>query len=380
MNVVITGAGLLTTLGIGRETAFRWLLSGQAGDGEIPSFDPVKYLGDKGLRHWDRTALLLGSGAQLALAEAGLGAGQSVYAPEELGVVIGSTHGSIQAIAEFDQESVKEGPQYVNPADFANTTINQPAGRVSMQFNMPGLNTTISTGLASALDALDYAAGMLERGRIGALLCGAALGKSPEINEGYTKAGRMIPPGAGAIPFSTGRRGPALAEGGAMFVLETAPAAAKRGAAPLARLSGYGCAFTTAADGVQEAVAAALASAQLPAQGVSCVIAFASGSPAVDLEEGHALRDLGIRAPVTAPKAATGDCLEASGAIGVAVAIEALRTGRIPPIARLSAVDPDFADLDLVRGQPRAAVLAHALVTARDPEGPCSAVIVSRAH
>jgi hypothetical protein len=175
MKIVITGVGALATVGIGARSVFDGMFQeGVEANGEIDGFDPTVFLGKKGIRHFDRTALLLASAARLALDQSRFASAD--YAPDEIGIVVGSTHGSIQAICEFDQESVRDGPDYVNPQDFANTVINAPASRVAMLYQATGLNTTISTGTASSLDALAYSISMMRLSRAKAILCGAAPG------------------------------------------------------------------------------------------------------------------------------------------------------------------------------------------------------------
>jgi len=376
MKVAITGVGVLSTLGIGASSVFENMLQGQvSADGEIPGFDATVFLGDKGLRHFDRTALVLASAARLAAQQSDLST--AGYAPEEIGVVVGSTHGSIQAITEFDQEAVREGPNYVNPQDFANTVISQPASRVSVIFNATGLNTTIATGGASALDALAYGLTMLRLGRVSTLLCGSALGRSSEIEGSYAKAGKLIISANGVGPFATGRKGAKLGEGGAVFVLENEERARKRGARPLAVVSGVGSFFGGGSAGLVRAMKEALRTAELTPGEISCVISYASGSLDGDGEEGQAIGELFPGVPVTAPKSQTRDCLEASGAIHMAVSLLSIQTGKIPPIAKLENVDPAFSRLDLVCGKPREASIQHVLVNARDESGHNAAVIVS---
>jgi 3-oxoacyl-[acyl-carrier-protein] synthase II len=377
MRILITGVGVLTTVGIGASRTFENMLLGQAsGRPEIPDFDPKLFLGNRGIRHFDRTGLLLASGARLAADQRGLDT--AGYRPEEFGVVVGSTHGSIQAIAEFDQEAVREGPNYVNPQDFANTVINAPASRVSIMFGYTGLNSTIASGAASALDALNYGLSMLRSRRIGVLLCGCALGYSREIAEGYGRIGKMVPAGDGCVPFASGRRGATLAEGAAVFVLEEEASALSRGAHPLAVVAGVGSAFSTDASGLTTAMKQALAQAELGPEQISCIVSFASGSPAGDFEEGEALGGLFDGIPVTAPKSLTGDCLEASGAIHLAVAVHSIQGGKIPPIARLQNIDPAFSRLDLVRGAPRQGPVDHVLVNAREDSGHCASAVISK--
>jgi 3-oxoacyl-[acyl-carrier-protein] synthase II len=378
MKIVITGVGLLTTVGLGACPTFENMLLGQASpSGEIPAFNPTAFLGNRGIRHFDRTALLLASAAHLAVDQSGLES--AGYRPDEIGVVIGSTHGSIQAIAEFDQEAVREGPNYVNPQDFANTVISQPASRLSVIFFATGLNTTIATGAASALDALAYGLTMLRLGRVGVLLCGCALGYSREIVEGYGKAGKLLLSKNGHGPFASGRKGATLAEGGAVFVLENEERARSRQAQPLAVVPGVGSAFSRGPAGVVRAMKEAIRQANLSPDQISLVVSYASGSPGGDLEEGEAIGQMFPGIPVTAPKSQTGDCLEASGAIHMAVALLSIQTGKIPPIARLESLDPAFSHLTLVTGKPKEASVRNVLVNARDESGHNASAVISEA-
>jgi 3-oxoacyl-(acyl-carrier-protein) synthase len=377
LKIAITGIGALATVGIGADRAFESLLEGQAKPGgEIPGFDPTVFLGSKGIRHFDRTALLLASAARLALDQSRFSAAD--YAPDEIGVVVGSTHGSIQAICEFDQEAVREGPDYVNPQAFANTVINAPASRVAMLYQATGLNTTISTGTSSSLDALGYSIAMMRLSRVKAIVCGAALGYSPEIALGYGAAGRLVDSDAPGVPFSAERSGSRLAEAGAVYVLEDEARARARGVVPLAEAASVGSAFASGVSGPRRAMEEALASARIDPSEVSCVFSSASGSPTGDLEEGEAILRMLGHVPVTASRSATGDCLEASGALDVALAVLALGAAKIPSIAGLGAVDPAFARLDLVRGSPRELPMRHALVNTRDESGHCASALISR--
>ena len=376
MRIAITGVGLLSNLGIGASAVFESMVAGETGkSGEIPGFDATAFLGGRGLRHFDRTALVLASAARLAAEQSDLE--KAGYGPEEIGVVVGSTHGSIQAITEFDQEAVREGPNYVNPQDFANTVISQPASRVSVIFNATGLNTTIATGEASAIDALAYGMTMLRLGRVSALLCGSALGTSSEIEGSYAKAGKMIISSNGVGPFAAGRKGPKLGEGGAVMVLEDENRARGRGARALAVISGVGSFFGNRAAGLVRAMKEAVQQAGLTPGQISCVISYASGSLHGDCEEGHAIGELFPGVPVTAPKSQTRDCLEASGAIHMAVALLSIQSVKITPIPGLDNVDAAFSRLDLVRGNARSAAVQHVLVIARDDSGHHAAVVIS---
>ena len=387
MRVAVTGIGLLCSAGLGAQPAFEALLAGTPGlAGRIPDFDPGPTLGARGIRHFDRTALLLASAATAAIDSSKLLEGE--YAPEEIGIVVGETHGSIQAITDFDQEALREGPRYINPQAFCNTVINAPAGRVAIRFGITGVNSTLSSGAASSLDAVAYALTLMQAGQIRAAICGAALGYSSEIELGYRRAGILGDAAQAEAPFSAKRRRAVLGEGAAVVILEDVSVAESRGAPPLARIAGAASAFASGKgarkphEGLAAAMRRALAQGAVEPSELSLISSAASGSVAGDAHEAAAIRALLDGAPgsvaVTAPKSVTHECLEASGAIGLVAAVCAIQASRVPPVAGLVDVDPSAADLDLVMGEAREQRVDHVLVDAHDEAGHCAAVLVSR--
>ncbi|MGI9592262.1 MAG: beta-ketoacyl synthase N-terminal-like domain-containing protein, partial [Myxococcota bacterium] len=250
MSIAITGTGLLCSAGLGPQPVFEAMLAGAPGlPGPIADFDPAPTLGSRGIRHFDRTALLLACAATAAIDASKLLEGD--YAPEEIGIVVGETHGSIQAITDFDEEALREGPRYVNPQAFSNTVINAPAGRLAIRFGLTGANLTISTGEPSALDAVCNALALVASGQIRAAICGAALGYSSEIELGYRRAGSLGDAAQIEAPFSVKRRGPVLSEGAGVLVIEDASVAEARGVPPLARVAGAAAAFQPEQDAAQ---------------------------------------------------------------------------------------------------------------------------------
>ncbi len=185
-KIVITGIGVVAPNGIGKEEFWKNCRAGVSGikpitlfdtsayhchmGGEISNFQPEKYLGSKGLRNLDRTTLLALVATKLAIEDAQLSITEENA--HEIGVVLGSTMGSVHSISSFDIEGLREGPRYVNPALFPNTVINAPASRIAIQFGVKGLNSTIGTGFTASLDAMEYAVDMLRSGRLKAVLVG----------------------------------------------------------------------------------------------------------------------------------------------------------------------------------------------------------------
>ena len=177
-RVVITGIGVLASNAIGKDDFWKAIREGRSGikpvtlfdtsttrakmAGEITDFRAEQFLGEKGLRTFDRVTKLVLSAAKLALDDAGLKAPLDEGLSVQTGVSLGSTLGSVRSISEFDKEGLRGGPRSVNPALFPNTVINAPASQISIRFNIKGFNTTISTGFSASLDAIDYAANFIK--------------------------------------------------------------------------------------------------------------------------------------------------------------------------------------------------------------------------
>lgn len=372
---------LFSTAGIGCRQA-----------GEIRPFEPRDYLGEeRNLRPIDRTSRLLLIAAQQALAASGWT--PELRARHDLGLTLGTTFCSVRTIAEFDRRGLQLGPSHASPLDFANSVINAAAGQAAIWHDLRGVNSTISAGEASGLQAMAYASDLIRGGRASALLAGGVEELCFESFLGYFRAGRLCGsrgPGGDEypIPFDARRNGFALAEGAAMLVLEEAGAAAERGAPAIAEVLGYGSAFSVsrqedeAAGAVARAVRLALDDAGLEPEDVDAVSASASGSVEVDRWEALGLAAaLGSRAatvPVTALKAMLGEALGASGALQAVAMLGTFGDGVLPGIRGLQRLEEDFP-LAAVAAENRRVEVGRALLTAVGADGHCWALVLGAA-
>src|SRR5215210_4263056 len=280
-RVVITGAGVVSSVGDTPAALHAALCEGRSGispvklfdpkrlgsrlGGEVSDFDAQKYLGRRNRRPLDRTSRLVASAAQLALDASGWT--PEMRAERELGLVLGTMFCSVRTIAEFDRRALQLGPSYASPLDFANSVINAAAGQAAIWHDLRGINSTITGGEASGLLALAYAADLIRDGRAGALVAGGAEELCFESFLGHERAGRL---GERPVPFDARRDGFALAEGAASLMLESAEGAASRCARILATLRGHGTTFDPsigedenfAAEAVARAVRLALEDAE----------------------------------------------------------------------------------------------------------------------
>jgi 3-oxoacyl-[acyl-carrier-protein] synthase II len=356
--ILITGAGVVSSIGAGVEDFERALFAGQTGIGpsqlfgpvfgdtavtaEVRDFSPQPWLGNKGIRVLDRIARLVCVSAHMALCGTGLARTDASESDPELGLVCGTMLGSVHSITSFDWSGLVDGINYVNPMDFPNTVINSAAGQAAIKFKLSGVNSTICGAGASGLYALHYAAEFLRLGRARILLAGGAEELSEESFLGFRKNGFNSPSGS-LHPFYSKRDGTIPGEAAALLVLESAAAARAHGAQPWAEIAGFASAqdahsthvFDPRARGATEAIQMALESAAVEPAQIACIISSASGSLAGDEMEARALANvfgaLLAEIPACAPKAALGETLGAAGALGALVAAIALRRQCIPP-------------------------------------------------
>ena len=400
-NVAITGLGVISPVGTGREDFWAGLREGRTGfrditlfdtspfvvkaAGEISGFDPLVYLGKKGVRELDRSTRLICSAARLALDDARL------LIPDDnsdaVGISIGATFGSLHSISQFDRVGLTEGPRCVNPSHFPNTVINSPASQVSIRFGIKGFNTTISNGFCAGLDSLMYASDFLRLKRADTVLAGGVEELCEETFRGFYLLGCLSgSDGSEPIccPFDARRNGVTLSEGACMLVLEDMQAAQNRGADILAVVLGYGSSFDRSGgegEGLLRAVTAAMADAGCAIDEIDYISSCANSSRDLDRTETRVIRQVfgeeSRKIPVSSIKSMVGESFSASGSLSLASAVGVIRDGIIPPTVNYQVKDPECS-LDYVVNEPRKKHIRKVLITASDPYGQNSAVILGR--
>jgi 3-oxoacyl-[acyl-carrier-protein] synthase II len=400
-KIAITGLGVISPLGTGRDKFWSGLREGRTGfkeitlfdtspfavkvAGEISDFDAQAFLGKKGLRELDRSTRLVCSAARLALDDAGLGIND--VKSDQVGVSIGATFGSLHSISQFDRVGLTEGPRFVNPSHFPNTVINSPASQVSIRFGIKGFNTTISTGFCAGMDSLIYACDFLRLKRVEAVLAGGVEELCEETFQGFHMLGCLSGSDGSeqvCCPFDRRRNGVVLSEGAAVMVLEDLAAARERGADILAVVLGYGTAFDLTGGeggGLRSAVTAALADAGCTTDEIDYISSCANSSHELDRLEAKVIREIfGERSreiPVSSIKSMIGESFSASGSMSLTSAVGVLRDGIIPPTVNYHEKDAE-CELDCVPNEARREGVKRVLVTASDPYGQNSAVVLGK--
>jgi len=404
-EVVITGVGILSPVGIGKDAYWEGLIQGRSGfktitlfdtsnpnihiAGEI-DFDPVEFLGKKGLRELDRSTRLICSAAKLAIDDSRIQiTEENTYAT---GVSIGTTFGSLHSISQFDLEGLIGGPRFVNPSHFPNTVINSPASQVSIRFKIKGFNTTISTGFCSGLDAISYASDFIKMNRADVVLAGGVEELCKETFLGLYKLG-CLSGRDGSVPiccpFDARRNGIIFSEGSAILVLEEEGYALRRGANILARVMGYGNSFDPlgskdfkhAGQGLGNAITLALKEASLNPWDVEYISSCANSTRGLDMMETKVIKEVfgrhAFNIPVSSIKSMVGESLSVSGVLSLISALGVIQKGLIPPTVNYKEKDND-CDLDYVPNEARKKDINKVLVTSSDPYGFNTAVVIGR--
>jgi len=404
-EIVITGIGILSPIGIGKDSFWDALIQGKTGfrditlfdtssfntriGGEI-TFDPSEFLGKKGLRDLDRSVKLVCSAAKLAIDDSRLEITEDNT--HSIGVSVGTTFGSLHSISQFDRVGLTEGPRSVNPSHFPNTVINSPASQVSIRFNIKGFNTTISTGFCASLDAIYYAADFIKLNRADVILTGAVEELCEETFLGFHTLGYLSGSDNSepiCCPFDKRRNGIILSEGAAVLVVEDKEHATKRGAHILARVLGYGNSFdplnnrrfNLGGNGLRNAITIAMKDAAIKPDEIDYICSCANSTKELDQMETQVIRDIfgeyAHQVPVSSIKSMVGESYSASGSLALAAAVGAIQKGFIPPTVNYKEKDPE-CDLDYVPNKSREQRVNKVLVTSADPFGQNTAIVLGR--
>ena len=345
-DVVITGVGAVTPLGVGARTLHERWTSGACGirDGEAPcaDFEATDHMSAKQARRADRsTQLAITAGAE-ALAEAGW-TDELPYDAELIGCVLGTGIGGIGTLEDNHDMLRDTGASSVSPLAIPLMMSNAGSAALSLQHGLRGPVFSVVSACAAGSHAIGTALRMIQHGEADAMVTGAAEAPlTPLSRAAFAKMGAISPTGQ-SRPFDNRRDGFVMGEGAGVLVLEAGDSARARGATILGTLRGYGASgdahhiTAPCADGRggARAMQVALTDAGLEAVHIDYVNAHGTSTQLNDRAETMALKSvLGDRAtqvPVSSTKSAIGHLLGAAGAVEAVATILALRDRIAPP-------------------------------------------------
>jgi 3-oxoacyl-[acyl-carrier-protein] synthase II len=375
-RVVITGLGLVTSIGSGWRTFWEALLAGRSGIGPVTSFDttpfPVHigaevkdFVPERSLRR--QAPESMGRGSQLAVAAALMaledsGAQLGGYNRRRVGVSMGTTSGEPLVIERYNDIRKAEGLDAIPGEMLPKYPCNVIPSNIAIELELQGPCLMIPTACAAGNYAIGYGFDLIRTGRADLMLAGGADAFSRITYMGFARLGAIAR--ERCQPFDKNRQGMVPGEGAAILVLEPLDAAQARGATIYAEVLGYGLScdahHMTAAhpqgDGAVRAMAMAIKESGVGTEDIDYISAHGTGTTTNDRAESIAVRALfGDRAPkvpISSIKSMLGHTMGAASAIEAVACALALQTGMVPPTINYEEPDPE-CDLDYVPNRPR---------------------------
>jgi len=383
-RAVITGLGVLTSIGLDTPSFWKRLLEGVCGidritlfdpsgyrvqkAAEVKGFEPSRYFPPRRLKRMSRCDQLGMKAVREALTDSGLDLEKEDR--QRMGIFIGGGAGGIFSAEKYRKEMLRKGWRRARPTlllPFSTCALNDA---IAEEYQILGPRATVATACSSSATAIGCGLDAIRSGEIYAAIAGGSESLSEVTFGGFNSLRSMDE--EYCRPFDLKRKGLSLGEGAAFLILEEEEHARKRGARIHAVLMGYGLSgdgqHMTAPDpegkGAARAMQEALKDAGQSADEVGYINAHGTATPANDAAETKAIKGVfGQRAgriPVSATKSMIGHCLGAAGALEAVATVLAVRDDRIPPTIHYQTPDPE-CDLDYVPNQARDAVVYIAL-------------------
>ena len=363
-RVVITGIGMVTPLGVGKEEFGRRLFAGDSAINAIKSFDtssfpsqlgaevtsftPRDFISVKNLRRMDKIALMTAASARMAIDDAGIKITEENR--DSIGIILGTAFGATDVTLQFASTLLTEGPTLVNPILVPNTVMNAPAGHTSIELGFRGINTTVTHFAVSAETAIAYAAAEIRRGAADFILTGGVDILSKFYYEVLTKFHALSPQNErieACRPFDKERNGAIAGEGCGIICLESMESAIARGHTPYCEIKGTGMGSSPTTptgwpentDGIKRTLHRALKNSRIDAAAIQAVSAAANGSKVLDALEAQAYTEIFADAEkkplITSLKGAIGESFSGGGIRACALALS-LEKNILPPVAGLT--------------------------------------------
>jgi 3-oxoacyl-[acyl-carrier-protein] synthase II len=389
--VVVTGVGLVSPLGIGREETWTGVLAGKSGAApithfdttgfpvtfaaEVKGFDPLLYVEKKEVKKMGLFIQFALAAAQFAVEHAGLKITPDIA--ERTGVYIGSGIGGFDVIEREHTALMQGGPRKISPFFIPAAIANLASGFVSIRWGAKGPNSATCTACSSSTHAVGDSFRLIQRGDADVMICGGAEGAITPMGVGGFASMRALStrneePEKGSRPFDRDRDGFVVGEGAGILILEELGFALRRGVPIWAEVVGYGMtgdAFHITqpaedADGAVRAMRLTLADAKVAPEQVDYINAHGTSTPYNDRLETLAVKkvfgDHAYKVAVSSTKSMTGHLLGGAGGLEAGFSVLAIRDQVLPPTINYENPDPD-CDLDYVPNQARKAAVEYVL-------------------
>jgi 3-oxoacyl-[acyl-carrier-protein] synthase II len=389
--VVVTGVGLISSVGVGTQANWQALLAGQCGidtithfdpagfsariAGEVKGFDPLQFLDKKDVKKSDVFIQFALGAATFAVEDARLEV--TPANADHVGVFIASGIGGFSTIEREHKELLNGGPRRISPFFIPASIINLAAGQVSIRFGARGPNLATCTACTASAHAVGEAYEIIRRGDADVMIAGGSEAAITPMGVGGFAAMRALStrndePARASRPFDKDRDGFVIGEGAGMLILEELETARRRGASIYAEIAGYGLSSDAYhltgqpedAHGAVRSMQMALRKAGVRPDQVDYVNAHGTSTPINDPTETLAVKrcfgDHAQKLVMSSTKSMTGHLLGAAGGLEAGICALAVRHQVAPPTINLDEPDP-ACDLDYAANASRPMRIEYAM-------------------
>lgn len=373
-RVVITGLGVISSIGIGKDAFWNGLIQGKSGISRVTSFDTSKHFTHNGgevndfkpdefipkskIKSLSRASQMALAAAKLAIQDANL-SGKDME-KVRCGTCVGTNIGSIQTVEKINEIIVNNEKNGIDVDLIRQIPANTTSAVIAKAFNLQSASIMFSTACSAGNYAIGYGLDLIKLGRVEIMLVGGSDAFSKVAFTGFNQFSAVDP--EKCRPFDKNRKGMMVAEGAGMFVLESLENALKRKASIYGEVLGYGLSCdahhmtTSSIDGIVECIRKALNEACITADNVDYINAHGTGTPTNDRNECSAVKkvfgDRYNKIPISSIKSMLGHTMGAASALEAIACALIVKNDIIPPTINYETVDPD-CDIDCVPNQAR---------------------------
>ena len=390
-RVVVTGIGVVTSLGCKVDEFWTRICNGESGvgllqrlsvpnyrvrfGGEVRNWSIEGYIEAKDVKRFDRFVQFANVSGVNAVSDSGIDFARED--PWRCGVILGSGIGGLETIEIQHQRLIDKGPDKVSPFTIPKLIGNAASAQLSIQYGLKGPNQVVVTACASATNAIGDAYKLVRDDEADVIITGGSEAALTHIGLSAFAAMRALSernddPARASRPFDRDRDGFVLSEGAGLMVLEEIEHAKARGAPIYGEVYGYGCScdgsHITAPDkdgiGAARAMSNAIKNARINPEDIEYINAHGTSTPLGDQAETTAIKAVfkehARKVSISSTKSQLGHLLGASGGVELILCLMAIRDGLIPPTINYDTPDP-MCDLDYTPNQPRERAISVAM-------------------
>ena len=405
-RAIITGVGVVSPLGIGKDEFWNSLLNYKSGitpitkfdvsslntklAGQNKNFNAAEYTVKKGLKYLNKSTIAALVASKLAILDSKIEISKN--SENDLGLIVGSSKGHLETMSKI-MKDISDNPAKIGPMDGPSGVVNIVSSHLAIRHQIKGFNTTVSNGDTSGIDALIYGYNLIKAGRSKIMIVGGVESLCYEQFLSFYRTNRLSKSEHSnkeiSSPFDKKRNGFVLSEGSAFFVLEEYEHAKSRNAKLYGEIKGYGKSFCISKNSDHQAeelfnvMKTALEKSKCSKNSIDYLSAAGNSGKRLDKVESKSInllfkdKNKKPALPVSSIKGALGECCCASAPLQTVAALASIKSGIIPPMVNYKTKDPD-CDLNFVTKKTYLKNISNVLINQFTLEGNMCSIVVSQ--